>query len=167
MRDYRDITLQGKPFIQVVKQYKLLTLDGKRRPLVKLNLSNTDLRGVDLSELTFADCSFESADLSMVNLSSTDFTSTNLSWAKLIDANLSGAVFQACDFGHATLRGANLGGTTLDGVNLRGADLQRVKLLTTIAEHITYDDDTIWPNDMERFGFDLRRMSTWQKVGAK
>ncbi len=163
MRDYRDIILQGKPFPQLIKQYQALSLDGKRRPLVRVNLSDTDLRGVDLSDLTFADASFEGSDLLMANLSTTDFTSTNLRRARLVDANLSGAVFQACDFHSASLRGANLVNTTFDGVDFCRADLQRVKLLATIMENIAYDDDTIWPNDMERFGFDLRRMTTWQK----
>ena len=165
MRDYRDIRFQGQPLVKVIQQYRLLALDGKRRPLVKLDLSNTSLRGVDLSDLMFADANFANADLSMANLSRTDFASTNLQRAVLVDANLSGAVFQSCDFTRASLRGANLGATTFDHVNFCGTDLQRVKMLTTIAEYVLYDDDTIWPNDMERFGFDLRRMDTWRKAG--
>ncbi len=167
MRDYREIKLQGKPFVQVIKEYKLLALGGKRRPLVRVDLSNTNLKGVDLSDLGFVDASFANSDLSMANLSKTDFASTNLQHASLVEANLSQAVFQACDFSYANLRGANLGSATFDEVIWCGADLQRVKLLSTIAEHITYDDDTRWPNDMERFGFDLRRMTTWKKVGTK
>ncbi len=164
VRDYRNIKLQGKPLLQIVKQYKLLTLDGKRKPLVKADLSRASLSAVDLSELSFVEANFESSDLSMANLSLTDFTATELRFANLVQANLSGAVFQSCDFSHANLRGANLGNTTFDDVNFCGTDLQRVKLLATIMEHILYDDDTIWPNDMERFGFDLKRMTTWQKV---
>ncbi len=167
MRDYHAITLQGKPFVQVIKQYKLMTLEGNRRPLVKVDLSNANLKGLDLSDLTFVEANFDGSDLSMANLSSTEFTSSSLQRASLVEANLSGAVFQACDFTHANLRGANLGNTTFDDVDLCDADLQRVKLLATIAEHITYNDDTKWPNDMERFGFDLRRMETWRKVGRK
>ncbi len=164
MRDYRDIKVLGKPFVQLVKQYRLLALDGKRRPLVKVDLSNTNLRGVDLSDLTFVDASFENSDLSMANLSTAEFMSTSLRRANLVEANLSGAVFQSCDFSRAHLRGANLGNAVFDGVNFCATDLQRVKLLATIVEHVTYDDDTIWPNDMERFGFDLRRMETWKKA---
>ncbi len=164
MRDYRDIILQGRPFLHVIRQYKLLALDGKRRPLVKVDLSDTNLREVDLSELAFVDANFERSDLSMANLSATDFLSTNLRRASLVQANLSGAVFQACDFSHANLRGANLGNATFDDVNLRGADLERVKLLATILEHIIYDVDTMWPNDMAQLGFDLERMTTWRKV---
>lgn len=167
MRDSHSITLQGKPFVQIIRQYKLLTLEGKRRPLVKADLSNADLRGLDLSDLTFVEANFENSDLSMANLSSADFSSTNLRRASLVQANLSGAVFQSCDFTRANLRGANLGNATFDGVNFCGADLQRVKLLATIAENITYDDATAWPNDMERFGFDLKRMATWHKLGPK
>ncbi len=167
MRQHYEIALLGRPFLEVIKQYRQLTLDGKRRPLVKADLSNANLRGVDLSEIIFVEANFEGSDLSMANLSGADFTATNLRWANLVDANLSGAVFQACDFKRANLRGANLGNTTFDDVNWCGTDLQRVKLLTTIAEHVTSDDDTSWPNDMERFGFDLSKMTTWRKAGPK
>ncbi len=128
MRDARDIILQGRPFFQVVKQYKLLALEGKRRPLVRV-------------------------DLSMANLSKTDFMSTNLTRAILVDTNLSGAVFQSCHFRRANLRGANLGNTSFDEVNFCGADLQRVKLLATIMQRVTHDADTAWPSDIDRSGF--------------
>ncbi len=164
MRDVRDIILQGKPFLQLIKQYRVLTLDGKRRPLVRVDLSDANLRGLDLSDLSFVDANFESSDLSMANLSTTYLMSTSFRRATLVDANLSGAVCQACDFMRANLRGANLGNAAFDEVNLRGTDLQRVKLLATVIEHATYDADTAWPNDMGRFGFDLMRMTTWKKV---
>ncbi len=153
MRDYRDINLQGRPFLQVVKQYKLLALEGKRRPLVRVDLSNANLRGVDLADLAFVDANFEGSDLSMANLSKTDFMSTNLARAIMVDANLSGAVFQACNFRRANLRGANLGNTSFDDVNFCGADLQRVKLLATIMVRVTHDADTAWPSDIDRSGF--------------
>ncbi len=165
MRDVRDVTVHGKPLMAVIKQYKMLTLTGKRAPIVRANLSNTNLRGFDLSDLSFVEANFENSDLSMANLSMSDFTSTNLSRARLEEANLSGAVFQTCDFNHASLRAANLMNVTFDDVNFCGADLGRVKMLVTVAEHIIYDDATAWPADMERFGFEPGKMPTWKKVG--
>lgn len=167
MRDLRDATVHGKPLVEVIRQHKRLALMGRREPIVKANLSDTNLRGADLSDLSFVEANFENSDLSMANLSMSDFTTTNLSGARLEEANLSGAVFQTCDFSHANLRAANLMNVTFDDVDFRGADLGRVKMLATVAEHIVYDDATAWPADMERFGFEPNKMRTWKKVGSR
>ncbi len=163
MRDYRDIIIQGKPFVQVIRQHRQFTLDGQRRPLVKVNLSETNLRAFDLSGLMFVDANFEAAELSMANLSGTIITNSYFRRARLVDANLSGAVFELCDFTLASLRGANLGNATFDDVNFCATDLQRVKFLATILENVIYDEYTAWPNDLERFGFNLDKMTTWHR----
>ena len=167
MRDFHEITLDGMPFVDIIKQYKTLALVGRRKPLVEADLSNTNLRGVDLSNLTFADANFTNSDLWLADLSLVRFIASNFGRARLEEANLSGAIFQICDFNNANLRGANLVNATFDEVNLCGADLRHVKLFVTVAENITYDDDTLWPKGLEEYGIEINKMATWKKVKSR
>jgi uncharacterized protein YjbI with pentapeptide repeats len=86
-------------------------------------LSNTCLRGADLSH----------AALSHADLSHTDLSSAYLGSANLFSANLSGAYVTNANLSDTNLYGANLDrtdltGTKLSGANLSGADLNRAIL---------------------------------------
>src|SRR5215204_3946822 len=83
----------------------------KAHPVV--DLSNADLRSVDLRLKDLTDADLSEVDLREADLRDADLSGGNLTEAKLTDANLSGA----------TLRGADLSGTGLIEANLRYADL--------------------------------------------
>ncbi len=88
-----------------------------------LDLSGTDLRGVDickafLKHINLENTSLALAKLSGANLSGAVFSGANLSGAELSGADLSRAMLSGTD-----LSGANLSGAVLSGANLSGAVL--------------------------------------------
>ena len=110
---------------------------------IRADLSNTDLRNVDLrgTNLNNADLSnaylnnadLRFADLSNSNLSNAYLTSANLNDSNLSNANLrytnlTSANLRCSDLRRADLRDADLRYTNLTGANLTGTDLRRVDL---------------------------------------
>jgi uncharacterized protein YjbI with pentapeptide repeats len=77
-----------------------------------------ELHGVDLSQM----------DLRGVNLSGADLQETNLKDVKLNDANLIGANLIGAKLANAVLHGADLAGASLSGTDFRGADLTQAIL---------------------------------------
>lgn len=98
---------------------------------MRADLSDADLRGVDLSFANLCGAKLYGVDLSRANLrganlSCTSLYDANLRKADLSDANLSGA--NLCD---ANLYEAILCGTIPQAADLYGADLERVNLCDT------------------------------------
>ena len=91
------------------------------RSCASCDLSNADLRGLDLSH----------TNLTGANLSRANLSQTNLSYANLTGANLYQTNFQQTNLTVANLRNANLTGATLEGANLSAANLDQATLNNT------------------------------------
>ncbi len=112
------------------------------------DLSQADLRGINLERAAFnwtnlyqanlfrshlRRAAFNSANLVKANLGETDLTQAECGWANFSQANLRKATLYQAVFNQANLSGANLSEADLSQVNLRnanlkGADLSRAKL---------------------------------------
>jgi uncharacterized protein YjbI with pentapeptide repeats len=95
-----------------------LTVIGRRNTNLdpeneQLDLSHTDMRGVNLHK----------ANLELTNLYQVNFSGANLS-----DANLSGVILSAANLSGSNLSGTNLSGAILSAANLSGANLSGANL---------------------------------------
>lgn len=88
-----------------------------------LNLSEADMRGVNLARANFSRTNFTRADFTQAQLNETNFSKAYFSGAVLSQADLSGA-----DLSGADLLNANLIKAVLIGANLRDADLRDADL---------------------------------------
>src|SRR5216683_2557812 len=98
-------------------------LDVSNHDLRGINLMNGDLRGANLSQASVCEANLCGANLSKADLHGADLSGTYLCWADLHGADLRGA-----NLDWATLYGAFLGraylrGTSLNKTYVRGADL--------------------------------------------
>ncbi len=84
----------------------------------RLDLTGTDLGGLDLKE----------AELSRVDLSSANLNATTLSDANLRNSDLSSAVLNQVNFRNADLHKAILNRVSMLAADLRGADLSRTSI---------------------------------------
>ena len=91
------------------------------------NLSDANLKGIDLSNTDLTSANLNNAYLKRANLSNARLTNVNLRCACLTDANLSGANLTHADLRSATLISANLENANLSNANLLNADLRRSK----------------------------------------
>lgn len=117
----------AKPQHNIVISDRVELLQGfalGRRNFRQVNLANSDLSHLFLSNINLI-----SADLTHANLSH-----TNLSHAKLIAADLSYADLSHANLTKAKLIGANLTHAKLDNTNLSKADLTNANLTGTILE---------------------------------
>lgn len=112
------ITKNKKKKIANPKQQLAITKDFAGANLREVNLSNTNLRSVDL----------RIADLSNANLSNADLRHANLRIANLSNANLSNSDARGANLSVAYLKGVNLNDADLRGVNLNGANLNNANL---------------------------------------
>jgi len=107
----------------------------------RLDLRESCLQAVDISELDFSYARFENAQmqwasltgaaLQEANLTSAQLQAANLTWTKLQGANLTLTGLQAAFLSWAQLQGANLRWTKLQGAQLSGAQLQGADLTLT------------------------------------
>lgn len=86
------------------------------------DLSEANLKGIDLHDADLSQISLKASDLSEANL-----TRADLSGADLSMSNLSGTVLVGADLTGASLRNAILNRTVFGDTNLSGADLGRVR----------------------------------------
>jgi uncharacterized protein YjbI with pentapeptide repeats len=98
-----------------------------------MNLRNTKLSALSLSDLFLAGASLVEADLSgsylvFTDLRWADLEQADLTSVNLQDANLESANLESANLESANLRGANLRGANLRGANLRGANLDEADL---------------------------------------
>jgi uncharacterized protein YjbI with pentapeptide repeats len=98
----------------------------KVNPVV--DLSNADLRSVDLRLKDLIDADLNEVDLSEADLENADLSGANLTDADLSDADLSGANLTKAILSGADLSGADLDGATLSKANLTYAALERSDL---------------------------------------
>jgi len=103
------------------------------------DISNTNLRLVDLRFAILTGAIISNSNLSYANLSG-----ANLSYTDLSGANLRKARLKDADLSDADLRGADLRGADLSGANLIGADLRGVNLIGTDLSGATLSSTTIF-----------------------
>ncbi len=113
------------------------------RAFIKIDLSETDLSGINLTLADLQDAlliwaNLQDASLYHVNLSGAKLRHANLNGAKLRSANLQGADFLNADLSHADLSWSNLRGANLTGANLADANLKNA-----ILENVIMPDGTL------------------------
>ena len=126
---------------------------------VKLNYSNLDFSGKNLSQQNWT-----RASLVKINLSNADISNSNLIRANLKDANLTGANFEetnltGANLTNADLESANLRATNLTGANLTNANLAHAKLYRAILTNAILSDVHLGGADLSNadlHGADLR-----------
>ena len=93
-----------------------------------LDLSTTDLRGADLTNLHFQKALISYAHLGGANLTRATLDDAMVRAANLDGANLERASMRRINLSYTSLRGANLQGAQLSGANLWHASLERARL---------------------------------------
>jgi hypothetical protein len=93
------------------------------------NMSNADLRdidlsGADLSKVFLVNTDLRKSILNAVNLAGADLSGAHLHLAQLVNANLRGAILRRSDFQGACLRAADLRDADLRRATLQGVDLR-------------------------------------------
>lgn len=91
--------------------------------------AGVDLSGSDLRGVNFSSRNFSNADLSDTNLAGANLSNANLRGADLTNVNLKGADLSSADFTGATmprafLKDANISGTKFDNAKLMDADMR-------------------------------------------
>ncbi len=89
----------------------------------RIDLSEADLKGMNLSFVDLSDTYLVNANLGEANLSLARLMNTDLSGANLGQANLSGAAIDTADLSHAVLVSANLTQSSLRKTNLSYTNL--------------------------------------------
>ncbi|NTV45233.1 MAG: toll/interleukin-1 receptor domain-containing protein [Chlorobiales bacterium] len=88
-----------------------------------VDLSWADLEGVDLSDTDLRGVNFSYAELTDVDLFDADISAANLNYANFSDADLSFAVLSGSDLNKATLSFANLFNTEMNDVDITTATI--------------------------------------------
>jgi hypothetical protein len=114
---------------------RYVKIDLSNADLAGNNLSNTDLTYMDVGAIDLGMTSLFGIDLSYANLNGTNFrdvnlTGANFSGATLIDANLDGARMTSTDFTRANLTNASLVYADFSFSNLTDANLTDTNLFT-------------------------------------
>ena len=95
---------------------------------LRLNLSDADLSGTDLSWAKLDNTNLSKADLSGADLRGTHFFGADLSGANLTKANISQGILSKANLSHANLTGVNLNNTSLSGAKLNNTNLSEADL---------------------------------------
>jgi hypothetical protein len=124
---------------------------GYRGPWPRVDLSNVDLRGADVSWGLSADVSLATSDLADIDLRGThipdaDLWGSNLAGAWLIDATLSGADLHRTNLTGADLRGANLENARLDQADASNACFEGAELARATFRHADVSGAVICPD---------------------
>jgi uncharacterized protein YjbI with pentapeptide repeats len=115
---YTNKTKFPKNFVAADQQMYLVD---SNTILKDADLSNRDLRGVNLSN----------ASLESANFSNTDLTNVDLSNANLKSANFQGANLSGVNLGETNLKNADFSGANLENANLKNANLKGANLIDT------------------------------------
>lgn len=94
------------------------------------DLSDLDLKGINLRRAVLVGADLRRADLTGAVLAGADLTRADLSGAKLPRTDLFGAKLLRADLSRCVLTGSNLRQADLTGVNLSSSDLRHVDLVS-------------------------------------
>ncbi len=139
----------------------------KNNSFIPVDLSNADLRQLDLAKVAFWDANLQGAILERANLNKSDLRGANLTQAILLGANLAEADLRNANFTRANLTKAilskaNLSGALLIQANLEDSNLNEAILTASslyncsINQNISLQDITcnyiyFAPNKLNRF----------------
>ena len=107
------------------KNLKFVNLEAA--DLRRANLEAADLRRANLEAADLRRANLEAADLRRANLEAANLVGANLERADLAGADLAGTDLRIANLREAILLGANLEGANLEGADLEGANLKGVK----------------------------------------
>lgn len=100
----------------------------RRNPGEEIDLSGTDLRGIQGDGISLSRANLEHSNLNGVNLFRADLSKANLSNATLMYVHLREAKLHKANLYNSTLRNANLSHADLSEADLRKADLRYATL---------------------------------------
>jgi len=138
----------------ILKEHQLW-LDSKGGDGKKADLSNKNLKFVNLEAADLRRANLEAADLRRANLEAADLRRANLEAANLVGANLeradlAGADLAGTDLRIANLREAILLGANLEGANLEGADLEGANLKGVKHTLLRPNSDRLLTDNLQR-----------------
>lgn len=159
---------ESKKFNELKRKYPKIS---QNLTFSNANLKNSNLEGVDLSELNFKGANFEGSNLrgailEDTNLRNVNFTSANLSEANLEGNNLRGANLQNANLENANLDGTNLKGVILKNANLKKANLDGGNLEDTILDNANLEGANLDGANLERASLKNANMRNVDLEGA-
>lgn len=129
--EFRAPLATRKRIQQILNGFSLDGLEIKRDSLFGVSFSRCSMRRMELSVVTFTDCSFYSADLEGSNLSESHLLECPMSMTSLKRCDLSDMTIECNDgfMNHIDFTMANLESTTLTNLDLRQADFHMANLM--------------------------------------
>ena len=118
------------------------------------DLSNMDLRKLDLRQSYLGGANLMGTDLRDMNLSYVDFRGAYLNGANLSGADARGANFSGAILVGANLHEAYLGGTNFRNADLRETDLSKAKLISADCRNVNFSNANF--SDADLYNADLR-----------
>ncbi|TVQ44210.1 MAG: pentapeptide repeat-containing protein [Gloeocapsa sp. DLM2.Bin57] len=123
----------------------------KNNSLIPVDLSNADLRQLDLAQVTLWDANLQGANLAQANLTKSDLrganlTKANLSGANLAEADLRNANFTQANLSQAILEGANLSGALLIQANLEDSNFNEAILTASCLDNCSINQGILLKN---------------------
>ena len=146
MRKPSEVIINGKALDEILENHLhwlKQDVDGWKEMRANLDgadISNTDLRYVNLKYASLNDVNFYKSDLRWANFCKASLQHTNLSYADfreatLNDANIFNSNLSHADFGEASLVGTYLINSNLTRADLRGANLCWADLRSCVFYH--------------------------------
>lgn len=116
-----------------------------KNSLVLIDLSNADLRGLDLSRSKLWGANLQSANLQGANLSNSDlrnadFRRSNLSQANFLEADLRNVDFSATNLRDTNFSKANLKGAIFSDINSQGTNFTGANLIAICLNNCLFRD---------------------------
>ncbi len=136
-----DIKVKAHNFVNLIRYDREFGLN-----LINADLSEMDLRNVDL----------RNANLSGANLRNTDLSGANLSRANLSNADLEGTLLIGTNFTEAKLKNTYLVRANLLGAILKKADLSEANIIMVNIDRVNLSDSKLYGADLR--GMDLRKV---------
>ena len=123
-----------RPDLSGVRFFELLPPDFRDSPKTsrtfeRINLSDSNLVGADLSDLNFQKANFSGADLTDADLSLSSFDGANFSGAKLIEIETKNSSFIGAIFQRSTIEPQTFIGSIIDGASFVDIDVPEEQIL--------------------------------------
>lgn len=165
LRQPKDIIINGKTLEEILINHKHWIEEDcdywgdMRANLCGADLSDADLKGVDLRSANLVEADLSCSDLEGANLRLSKLTGAQLDYTNLIKVNLSSA-----DLYRANLRRAHLGESNLSCAVLFGADLSHADLSLANLEQANLEDANL--EDAELAGANLCHVELYNTKGS-
>lgn len=153
------------PDLSGVNFFELLPPDFRDAPKTsrtfeRIDLSNANLRGADLSHLNFHGANFRNADLQNANLSLSNFDEAKFIASDLSNSDASNASFRDALFEHASLAKIDLEGAELSGASFVAVELKNAKRDRLEAEGARFYNSVASYRDRQAIGDRLPQSDT-------